>query len=542
MTVAPKPSSANLPAWVLGLLFLLYALPGTLGHGPWRGDDGAYFGVVYDMLQSGQWLYPSIAGQPFLDNPPLYYWIAALLGKLLGGFMALPDAARLASPLCVAIALYCLARTARLLYKEQADRASVLLGIGLLGLLTHTHEFQPQLALLACNAAAFLGFALLPERPIRGAVIAGLATGLGFLAVGLPALVLMLPLWPILPGICREYRKTSLIPAALLGIGITAVVAALWLIPFFVAQPAIAAAWWAQELADIAPHTRHLARAGELLQLLAWFMWPLWPVAGWTVWRERHHLHEARFVLPLAGLGLAVVLVIGTGSLRPANALPLVPALILLAAAGLPTLRRGAASFLDWFGRMILLALGLFLWFAWYAQQFGWPQPLSRNIARLVPEFAPQFSWSVVIVGALLTLGWILLVFRPPRSPLRPAMSWATGVTFVWTIANLLFGGFVDRDKRYDEIAAGLQAALQSKPHTCIAVEGMGASQLAAFTYLEKFAFETRSSEALACEWLLVYRGAHEPTPHPGDAWNLYWQVERGRRRTAETFKLYRRG
>jgi hypothetical protein len=219
-----------------------------------------------------------------------------------------------------------------------------------------------------------------------------------------------------------------------------------------------------------------------------------------------------------------------------------VPPLILLAAAGLPTLRRGAASFLDWFGRMILLALGLFLWLAWYAQHFGWPQPLSRNIARLVPEFVPQFSWLALILGALLTLGWILLVMRPPRSPLRPAMSWATGVTFVWTIANLLFGGFVDRDKRYDEIAAGLKAALQSQTHICIAAEGMGTSQLAAFAYLENLAFETHPSKTAACEWLLVYRSAHEPGPHPGDAWSLYWQAERGRRRTAETFKLYRRG
>ena len=35
------------------------------------------FGVVYDMLRGGSWLVPTLAGEPFLDEPPLYYLTAA---------------------------------------------------------------------------------------------------------------------------------------------------------------------------------------------------------------------------------------------------------------------------------------------------------------------------------------------------------------------------------------------------------------------------------------------------------------------------------
>ncbi len=541
MTEAAKPSSANTPVWALCLLFLLYALPGTIGHGPWRGDDGTYFGVIHEMLRSGQWLYPAIAGEPFLENPPLYYWFAAILGKILGGFMSLPDAARLASPICVAVTLYCLARCARRLYGEQADRSVVLSGIGLLGLLTHTHEFQPQLALLACSAATFLGFTEFLDHPRRGAIIAGVSIGLAFLSVGLPALSLLMPLWIVLPGLCPECRKPGLAPALAVGTFIASVICLIWPVTLHLTHPGIAAAWWTQEYNDIAPHTGHLTRANDLLQLFGWFMWPLWPIAAWAIWHERRNLLQARFLLPLTSLALAILLVVGTGPLRPASALPLIPPLILLAAAGMPMLQRGAASFLDWFGRMSLLSVGTFLGLAWYAQHFGWPAPLARNVARLVPDFVPEFSWFAVVIGFLLTVGWILLVIRPPRSQLRVAMSWATGVTFVWTFATLLFGDFVDRDKRYDEIAFGIRSIVDSRPYTCLAEQNLGTSQIAALAYLQNLRFQPIGSAATSCEWLVVYRGTHDPIFHPGADWSTQWHVERGRRRTAEAFTLYRR-
>ena len=171
MAPTNAPSSRH-PIRVLWLLFALYALPGLIDHDPWRGDDAEFFSVIADLLGGGDWLSPSVAGHPLPDYPPLYYWLGGVLGKALGWLMPLHDAARLASLLCVGATLYFLARAARLFLGEKADRPAVLLGLGTLGLLTHAHEFQPQLALLACSAASFLGFAEFRANPRRGALIA----------------------------------------------------------------------------------------------------------------------------------------------------------------------------------------------------------------------------------------------------------------------------------------------------------------------------------------------------------------------------------
>ena len=51
------------------------------------------------MLTYGDWLSPDLAGRAF-HEPPLYYWSAALTGKLFGWLLPLHEALRLASGIC----------------------------------------------------------------------------------------------------------------------------------------------------------------------------------------------------------------------------------------------------------------------------------------------------------------------------------------------------------------------------------------------------------------------------------------------------------
>jgi 4-amino-4-deoxy-L-arabinose transferase-like glycosyltransferase len=48
----------------------------------------------------GDWLSPDLAGRAF-HEPPLYYWSAALTGKIFGWLLPLHEAMRLASGLWV---------------------------------------------------------------------------------------------------------------------------------------------------------------------------------------------------------------------------------------------------------------------------------------------------------------------------------------------------------------------------------------------------------------------------------------------------------
>ena len=64
--------------FLFGLLCLAWILPGLLAHDPWKPDEAYTFGVVYEMLQGGSWIAPTLAGEPFLREPPLFYLSAAL--------------------------------------------------------------------------------------------------------------------------------------------------------------------------------------------------------------------------------------------------------------------------------------------------------------------------------------------------------------------------------------------------------------------------------------------------------------------------------
>ena len=54
-------------ALLLATLCIVWLLTGLVGHDPWKPEEAYSFGVVYSMLQGGNWLVPMLAGEPFLS-------------------------------------------------------------------------------------------------------------------------------------------------------------------------------------------------------------------------------------------------------------------------------------------------------------------------------------------------------------------------------------------------------------------------------------------------------------------------------------------
>src|SRR6185503_15174733 len=79
------------------IVCLAWLVPGLVGHDPWKYDEAIAFGIVADMLKSGDWIAFHLAGEPYLDKAPLFMWVAALFAKAFGGLLAAHDAARLAA-------------------------------------------------------------------------------------------------------------------------------------------------------------------------------------------------------------------------------------------------------------------------------------------------------------------------------------------------------------------------------------------------------------------------------------------------------------
>lgn len=47
-------------------------------------DETRYVGISYAMLKNGDWITPVLNGVPFLEKPPLYYWLNVLSFKMFG--------------------------------------------------------------------------------------------------------------------------------------------------------------------------------------------------------------------------------------------------------------------------------------------------------------------------------------------------------------------------------------------------------------------------------------------------------------------------
>ncbi|MDT3736176.1 MAG: glycosyltransferase family 39 protein [Denitratisoma sp.] len=518
----------------------LYLLPGLVGHDPWKGDDVTHIGVVYSMLDDGHWLLPRMAGEIWLDSPPLYHWTAALLGWLFGFILPLHDAARLASGLYAGLMILCLAGAARHFIGAEAARGAALVAIGCLGLLVHAHETQPAIAFLAATAAIYYGLALLPQRPLRGGVVAGAALGLGFLAAGLPALIMLGPLLMLLPLISSHLRTAQSARGMLTALAVAAPLILSWPLALHWQHPASLGHWWYYELAELRTASNVPQVLWNFLKLIGWFAWPALPLALWTLWKERRRLREPRTLIPLTSFLVLLAVQSVFSDPRSLNALPLLPPLMLLAAPATLSLRRGAANAFDWFGMMTFTLLAGLIWLGWLAMVTGIPAQIAKNFARLEPGFVAHFSVPAFAVSLGLTFAWLWLIFRSPRTPQRGTAHWAAGVTLCWGLLMALWLPLLDYDRSYRGAAAALKAAVPAGSN-CIAGRGLGSTQRAAFHYFAGIQTLREGSRAAAqCRLFLIQGTAQKEVLPPGAGWRKIWEGGRPSDRN-ERFRLYAR-
>jgi len=575
---------------VLFLFCALFILPGLIGHDPWKSDDATHFGLIYSLLVNSDlhhWLIPHLAGEVWLDNPPLYYWVAALFGKIFGFILPLHDAARLASGLFAALMLGFLASTARRLSNfdaghtltsatppNSASPAAILVAIACVGWVVHLHEMQPATAFLAATAATYYGLALLPLYPLRGGLIAGTATGLGFAAIGLPALLLLVPLPLLLLIVSPKFRTLTSLGGILVLLIVGSLVSAAWPLALAWFEPLLFDTWWARELADLHIVLNWPAALWGYIKLLSWFAWPALPLSLWALWRGRRHLVEPVIALPLTSFLLTLAVQSAFFEPRSLNALPLLPPLILLAVPATSSLRRGARNAMDWFGMMTFTLLAGLIWLCWVAMFFGIPTKLANNIARIEPGFIAQFSIPALAAALALTLGWLWLVFGSPRSPLRGAVHWAGGMILAWGLVISLLMPWVDYGKSYRAVVASLMAAIpvpipariptspaptntatnfpaNAAATPCILGRDLGEPQRASLHYFagiitqrdviqdSKSNNKNGNKTSAQCKLLLVQSTVRDDTA-PGKGWRKIWEGNRRGDRT-ERFRLYQR-
>jgi len=219
--VAPaEPVSRALPPRAAALLLALVAalLLLRLGAVPLLGpDEPRYARVAVEMERAGEWVTPTLQGEPWLEKPPLYYWAAGLAYRAIGEN---ETAARLPSVVAAVVMVGATALVgARLFGAAVGLHAGFVLGLSLLPF-AYGRAASMDMLLAACVTVA-QGLIALRLLGIAGRLampVAGVFIGLGLLAKG--PLGLLLPVLAtgsyLLLARDRDAWRRILSPAAMI--------------------------------------------------------------------------------------------------------------------------------------------------------------------------------------------------------------------------------------------------------------------------------------------------------------------------------------
>ena len=539
-------ASSRMGLLLLAMISLAWILPGLVGHEPWKPDEAYSFGLIYHIIQSGDWIVPTLGGEPFMEKPPLYYITAALFAKTFSFALPLHDGARLASGFFMSITLLLTGLTGRELWGKGYGRIAVLTLIGCLGLLLRGHEMITDTALLAGFAVALYGFALSPQRALPGGLLVGTGAGIGFMAKGLiaPGIIGLTAL--LLPLVFRHWRSRHYALVLLAAFLASVPWLTIWPALLYLRSPELFMEWfWINNLGRffgfvrLGPSSNHW----HYFEILPWFAWPALPIAAWTLWHGRRAVfgHPGIQLVLTAFLVMLAVLSMAADA-RELYAIPMLLPLSLLAAPGVTTLRRGAASALNWFS---ITTFGFFaglFWFFWFALITGHPARRAAHLRGLQPGYIPEFEPVLFALALLATVAWLAITFRAkslPRNP-RTVLNSAAGITLVWIIMMTLWLPWLDAGKSYRSMISSLQQTLPAQ-HACISSSKLGEPQRALLEYYAGIL--TRRTEVhkrIECDLLLIQGSASNPEAAPGPEWRKIWEGNRPGDRS-ERYWLFQR-
>lgn len=539
-TKLKEPEITPVKAGFLLLLCAVWLFTGLIGHDPWKPDEAYSFGLIYHIVQNHDWIVPTLAGEPYMDKPPLYYWTAALFAQLFVPILPLHDGARLASGFYTALTLLFVGLTGRELFGNNRGWPAAIILIGCLGMLVRAHEIITDTALLAGCAVMLHGYALSLRRAILGGVLIGIGVGIGFLSKGFIAPILFLLISAALL-LFREWRTRAFLTA--FGIAFVCMLPWLTVWPWLLFQrsPQLFVEWmWTLNIG----RWFSFVKGGDYsdvfyyVKILPWLAWPALPLAGWAVWEARKKVwHEAEFQLLLVSFIVMLVTLSIVPDIKEVFALPMLLPIALLATASLSTLRRGAANALDWFGIMTFALLAIALWWGWAGLLLNNNAKITHWLKDYQPGFEPDFHAVPFWIAAITTVLWIVLVWRVGRSVRRSLINWAASVTLLWILLMTIWLPWLDTGKSYRHMVDDLKENLP-KTYKCIAGVRIGDSQRAMLQYFGNL--NPKRNASRVCDLLLV-QGDRIAKPIEDEiGWEKMW--EGGRKGdTNERFRLYRR-
>jgi 4-amino-4-deoxy-L-arabinose transferase-like glycosyltransferase len=393
------------------------------------------------MAETGQWLIPHRAGEPYPDKPPVFFWLIAAAYAATGSLRLAFLLPSLLAGLGVVVLVHDLAR--RLWHRRVAWLAGLaLLATVQVALQARTAQIDMVLTLWTTLAVYGLLRHLLlgPAWTWWYAGFAAMGVGIITKGVGFLPLLLLLPYailrgrrWPGIPRFRFSWWHAALGPLLMLA------VAAAWAVPMLLTVAASGDPVLAQYRDNLlfkqtgqryAAAWHHVRWVGYyLLNVIPWAWLPLTLVLPWLLpaWRRRWRRREARTALLLSWAALVLLFFSASAGKRGVYILPAAPVFVLAAAPLLPGLlrRRGVR-------RLALIAVAVIA--AGLAAVSGWLllAPASRVAPLLERNDAPAATLLAAPLAALALAGLVLAVALRRRGE----VALAAFLACTWLIAG----------------------------------------------------------------------------------------------------------
>ncbi len=452
-----------IPVWVV-LICLATLVFGIAGHALWTADEPReaeiareMAGMIEGRIAGGDvggrtdWAVPYLAGKPFVEKPPLYYWLSALMMLTAGRLVGATVAARAISALCGALTLGIIWLVLRECLGRYRAMAAVLILVTTAGFFQAAHWIliDPLLMLLITAAILFLFQGFDRDRPffLLGAY---LAAGLAFLTKGFVAWGLLAVPWSVLLVLYfRKIRRKPFLHLAgillLIGPGLA------WALAFYSqGGPVLWDEWFINNnIGRFSGRTTHSHIRGPFyyLGLMPLLLLPWTPLLiGRIFQRSRLRAGEAglgsRGLLKVAvGWALGGIILLSlSGTKRAIYLYPLLPGFACLAAFSLDRIPRWVRAVFHVI-TSILLAVILFLSF--------FTVDLSGAGVSIIWKFNP----AVLICAA----AGIFALFRY-KNDLLPRVAAVSGLCYLTAIFAVF--PLIDAEKNYEPATRRLSASI----------------------------------------------------------------------------------
>ncbi|HET7921935.1 MAG TPA: hypothetical protein VFM15_04190 [Gammaproteobacteria bacterium] len=408
--------------WLLLALACIYGVA-LFNHGPVPSMEPRFAEAVREMLARGEYLVPIKNGLPYIEYPPLYFWLA-LAGKALG----LPLMAAIRLPGYLALLFWCgwLVRLQRDLFPEWPRTLYALTAVALPAVLYNFFTAQSDSLLMLGVLIAFTGFARLRTDPQArrfpwelwlGVLLATAAKGPVGLAITLPPMGLeilcaaFLNMQPVMSAprgtaervqwlVKEGWRMAPLRGVALALIGI---------VPWYVATGFVVNWEFVRAVLVYQNFTRFISGFDHLQPwwLYAQTLWgdllPLSLLLPFGLWFGTRYLREFRWRMPLIWTLFTLLFFTISASKQSKYILPAAPAMAMLALAAIDPLfrsenlhrlvRRLLAGFAC--AVLLLFAAGVFVWLPLHRDRLGGAAGFAqiRDAVAAAPGRVVSFQW-----------------------------------------------------------------------------------------------------------------------------------------------------